>query len=131
MRGLGNLPFGSRHTPGVEGAPNAEPVGALSGAPPRTALYRRLITGNPQAIVTGTPENRTVTLVPPLVGWTIYVGDASVSPASGIALIPGLNNIINIPGLQDLWAVTDAPIALPLSVQIAIVLMAEQQRRVG
>lgn len=128
---LGNIPGGSRATPLYEPAPNSEPVGALAGVPPRTRLYQRGITSAAQEIVLGTAENRLITLTAPLVGWNIYVGDASVSPKIGLQLPPGIPYQLPVVGLQSLYAVTDAPITLPLQILVSIILAAERQRIVG
>lgn len=131
---------GVRSTPNFQPAPNSQPLGALSGAPPRTHFYSRPVIPasavgvNRQEqtrIVLGTPENRVAILTAPLVGWTIYIGDSGVSPQTGLALPPGLAYEVILPGLQDVYAVTDAPVYLSLQVQIAPVLMAERQRRLG
>lgn len=125
------IPGGLRATPGVQPAPNSEPVGALSGVPPRTKLYQRSVTNRAQEVVLGTPENRLAVLTAPAVGWNIWVGDASVNTKTGLQLPPGLPYDVPIIGLQPLYAITDAPITLPLQIMVTIVLMAERQRIVG
>lgn len=126
---------GVRATPNVyEPAPNAEPVGANTGAPPRTQFYSRLVVPavgakEPTLLVAGTPENRVALITAPDVGFTVYIGDAGVSPLNGTPLTPGLNYEAILPGLQPLFAVTDAPVFLRVGVQVAIVLAAERQRK--
>ncbi len=120
-----------RSTPAFSPAPNSEPVGALNGVPPRTVLYRRDITTDAQQIVIGTAENRVVFLTAPRVSYTIWIGDSSVTQKNGVALVGGLTYDVPIIGLQELYAVTDSPVAIPLQIQVAIVLMAERQRVVG
>lgn len=115
----------------VEPAPNSEPIGALAGVPPRTKFYQRGITAQAQQIVEGTAENRIVTLVAPLVGWGIWIGDASVSPMTGFQLPGGQPYPFQIVWLQDVYAVTNAPITIPLPIQVAMILFAERQRIVG
>lgn len=122
---------GVRATPAFSPAPNSEPTGALAGVPPRTQHYRRDITEDSQQIVLGTSENRVVFLTAPLVGFTVWIGDSSVTPQTGVALTPGLTYDTPLVGLQDLYAVTDSPVPIPLSISISIVLMAERQRIVG
>jgi hypothetical protein len=128
---------GVRAQPGVAPAPNSQPAGARTGAPPRTKLYSRQVmpfsalgTNSNEAtlIISGTPENRVSILTAPLVGFRIYIGDSGVSPQTGLALPPGLAYDVPLVGLQDVYAVTDAPVYLPLQILISIVLMAEQQR---
>lgn len=133
---FGNTPFvGSRSTPTFQPAPNSQPAGALTGVPAATRLYTRRITTDPQQIVMATPENRVVTLTAPLIGgWNVFVGsDASVlvNGNSGTQLPGGQPFNIPLTGTMELWAVTDAPIGLPLSIMISIILMAERQREVG
>ena len=127
-------PFQSaRATPSFSPAPNSEPTGALSGVPPRTLHMRRDVTNKAMQIVLGTPENRVVVLTAPFVGYTILIGDSSVLPQNGLALTPGLAYTTGLMGLQDLYAVTDAPdpVKISLQIQVSIVLMAERQRIVG
>lgn len=119
-------------------SPNSEPLGALTGAPPRTRFYSTNVIPSsavgmsrqePTRIVDGAAPNRVVILTAPIIGFTIYIGDASVTPQNGLALVGGLAYEAILPGLQDLYAVTDAPVYLPLQVQIAAVLLAERQRK--
>lgn len=141
------MPFGNpgpgnpsaRSSPAFRPVPNSEPAGALTGAPPRTTHYSRPVvpasavaaSGGATQIVPGTPENRVAILLAPLNAWAIYIGGAGVTPGNGYQLPRGQPYEVPLPGLQELFAVTDAPIYLPLQVQISIVLMAEQQRPVG
>lgn len=124
----------------LQPSPNSEPVGALTGAPPRTILRSVPIipaaavgVGGNEAtqIVPGTAPNRVVTLLAPFVNFRIYVGPSGVTPQTGFALPVGQPYVIELPGLQDLYAVTDAPVYLRVQVQIAVVLFAERQRIVG
>lgn len=125
---------GVRATPNRwEPTPNGEPAGANTGAPPRTRFFSMPVPpatseGAPVQLVAPTPENRVVIITPPAVGFTIFVGDAGVSPKNGTALTPGLNYEVILPGLQALYAVTNAPVYLRVNVQVAIVLAAERQR---
>ena len=126
---------GLRAQPTVAPVPNNVPAGAQTGAPPRVQFFNRLV--NPAAkgvatlIAMGTPENRSVTISTPAVGFTIYIGGESVTPQTGMALPPGQMIDLPLVGLQDLYAITDAPTYLKINVSIAIVLMAEQARPVG
>lgn len=140
--GAGNLGLipGARLTPTWKPTPNSEPAGALTGAPIRTIFrsYRIIpasavgVGGNEATqIVPGTASNRLVVLLAPAVNFSIYIGDSGVTPDTGFALPAGQPYDAPLPGLQDLYAVTDAPVYLRLQVQISIVLSAEQQRKVG
>lgn len=141
--GMGNpgpLIPGARSTPGYQPTPNSEPTGYLTGAPVRTILRSYQIipasavgVNNNEAvlIVPATPSNRVISLLAPLVNFRIYIGDSGVTPQTGFALPPGQPYETVIPGLQDIYAVTDAPVYLRLQVQIAMILFAEQQRKVG
>lgn len=129
---------GVRATPNFVPAPNSEPLGAITGAPPRTRLYSRMVAtqasvgvngGEATQVVTGTANNRLAILTAPLVGWSIYIGDSGVTPDTGLQLTPGLAYEVILPGLQELYAVTDAPVPIALQVQVASVLMAERERR--
>lgn len=142
--GFGNpgpvIQGGLRATPGQMPAPNSEPLGARTGAPPRVEFYSTLVipfaavgSNGVEAtqIVPPTPPNRVVVLTPPLVQFTVYIGKSGVSPQNGLALTPGLNYEALLVGLQELYAVTDAPVYLPLQIQISPVLFAERERKTG
>ncbi len=120
----------ARHTPGVRTVPNSLPAGSKTGSPPRTRFYSRPIAAGdrPTQIVDGSPPNRTVTLISPIVGFSVFVGDSGVGEGNGVKLTPGIPCYVSLVGLQDLYAVTDSPVAIPLQVQVSIVLMAEQER---
>lgn len=138
----GVVAAGIRAQPTVAPVPNNVPAGAQTGAPPRTQLYSRLVvpsvllttpgsgvkTATP--IVGATPENRVVNILPPNVNFTVFIGDAGVTPLNGYA-VPATGVDIPLPGLQDLYAVTDAPTWLRVNIWVSIVLMAEQARPVG
>jgi hypothetical protein len=126
---------GVRATPNVyEPAPNAEPVGANTGAPPQTQFTSRLVVPasvgkGPTQLVGPSPENRVALITAPAVGFTVYIGDASVTPDTGLPLTPGIPVEALLVGLQPLYAVTDAPVYLRVGLQISIVLAAERQRK--
>lgn len=119
--------------PGL-GQVGADVLGALTGAPPRTKTGKRMVApfnGNlePVRIVEGNRQSRVVTLTAPAVGFTIWVGGTDVEPGVGIALPPVIPYDFILPGLQDLYAVTDAPVFLPLQVQVAPLLIGDRERR--
>jgi hypothetical protein len=136
---LGLIP-GARVTPAFQPTPNSEPLGALTGAPVRTILrsYQIIpasavgLKGNEATlIVPPTAPNRVIILLAPTVNFNIYIGASGVDPKVGFALPQGQPYETILPGLQELYAVTDAPVYLRLQVQIAPILYAEQQRKVG
>lgn len=121
--------LGIRATPGYVPAPNSEPLGSITGAPPRTQFYSRPIApGLPTLIVPGTAPNRVAIITAPLIGFNVFIGDAGVTPQNGLALTPGLNYEAILVGLQELYACTDSPVTVPLQIQVAPVLMAERER---
>lgn len=144
---LGNRGLGTPATPGTRAnpawspTPNAEPAGALTGAPPRTQSYSRQVVpyaaiaeGRVKAktlLVVSEPTNRIAFLIGPAVGFSVFIGDASVTPANGFRIPAGQPFEYPLPGLQDLYAVTDAPCYVPVSIVISIILAAEQQRKLG
>jgi hypothetical protein len=136
--GGGQAP-GTRATPQMP-TPNSEPLGSLTGAPPHVRFYSTSVIPysavgvkgtEPTQIVPGTSPNRVVTLTAPLVMYTIYIGDSGVSPSNGLALTPGLSYDATLVGLQELFAVTDAPFYMRLQIQIAPILFAERERKLG
>lgn len=135
IAGVGAPPAGLRAQPNVVPVPNTVPAGVQTGAPPRVQFISRLVAPGvlkkATLIAAGTPENRVVTLTPPSVGFTIFLGDADVTPMNGMALPAGQAFDVPLVGLQELWAVTDSPVYLRVTGLISIVLMAEQGRPVG
>lgn len=80
-------------------------------------------------IVPPTAANRQIVLLAPVVNFRIYIGDSGVTPKTGFALPVGQPYEAAIPGLQEIYAVTDAPVFIVLQVQIAPIIY-EQQRKV-
>lgn len=135
---MGGVAPGVRATPAYQPTPNSEPTGALSGAPPHSRFYNAQVIpasvlGNknnqPTQVAQATRENRIVFITTPAVGFTIFVGDTGVSPARGMALLPGSVTECVLPGGQDLYACTDAPSFITVQIQTSIVLAAERERR--
>lgn len=82
-------------------------------------------------IVPADPASRVIVLTAPLVGFTIFVGDAGVQTNGGLALPRGLPYEFVLPGMQELFAITDAPVFLPVVIQAAAILVGDRQRRYG
>lgn len=116
------------------------PLGAKTGAPPWTQFRSYQVipasavgVGGQQAtlVVDAAAPSRAVTFIAPLVGFSIFIGDAGVSnnPGSrGYALPPGLPHEIIIPGNQSVYAVTDSPVFLTVRLQIAALLVGDRER---
>lgn len=122
---------------GATGQVNSIPLGALTGAPPPTQLrhYDVMpassigINGQtPTLVALGDLASRVVTFTAPLCGFSIYIGGSGVRTVD-FRLPGGLPYDIVTPGGQEWYAVTDAPIFLPLQVQIAALLIGDRQRR--
>ena len=122
---------GTRSTQGYQPTPNSEPMGSITGVPVRTRAYALpLVAGsNPIVIAPGTRENKVVLITPPDVGFMVFVGDSGVTPLNGFALIPGTQNEFPLPGFQELYAVTNAPVTLIVQITITPILLAERERR--
>lgn len=112
---------------------NSLPMGALTGAPPRvffrTVQIKPISTGEPTLVVLAERQSRSVTLISPLVGFPILFGGSDVGSGGGIALPAGLPYDFLLPGGQEIYAVVDGPIYLPLRVQIAALLIGDRERR--
>lgn len=115
------------------------PLGISTGAPPWVRFRTYLVTPNaaiaqnsgPTLVVPGDRASRLVSFTAPLVGFSIFVGDSGVRAdpgGSGLALPPGLTYQIPIPGNQEIYAVTDSPVFLPLRVQIGPLLVGDRER---
>jgi len=115
---------------GVTGQVNAEPLGALTGAPPRAHLTRYMLPpGRTTMIVPGERASRSVVVTAPQVGFTVYIGGSGALPgANSVALTPGLPYEVIIPGFQELYAITDAPVQIPVQVQVAALLIGDRER---
>jgi hypothetical protein len=106
-------------------------LGSLTGAPPRVAFKRLIVSAGPTPtlIVPGERASRSVVLTAPFVGFAIFVGNSSVRPnANSVALPPALPYEIILPGLEELYAVTDSPVGLPLQIQIGALLLGDRER---
>lgn len=116
-----------------------EPLGNLTGAPPWVAFRTYQIVPatalaanqGPTLVVAADRASRLVTFTAPNVGFLIYIGDAGVRPTpggSGLALPPGQVYQIPIPGNQTIYAITDSPVYLPLTVQVGPLLIGDRER---
>ena len=118
---------------------NSEPLGAETGAPPQTLLRtvqvvpESFLAANsretPTQVVQYTKDSRSLVFLAPLVGFSIFIGDTGVvNGTTRFALPAGQPYEVIVPGNQQIYAVTDAPIYLPLKVQIAPLLIGDRQR---
>jgi hypothetical protein len=114
-------------------APGAEVLGSETGAPPRSTFKEYAVKPfglpPPSRVVDASRASRVATFTAPAVGFTIFIGDAGVQPGQGTRLPPGLPYDIVIPGFQEIFAVTDAPVFLQLQVQVAPLLIGDRERR--
>jgi len=112
--------------------PNSVPLGTYTGAPPPTQ-FRSIQVAPPTlpavCIVPVTRENRFVTLIAPLVAFTIFIGGPDVNPNAGMPLTAGIPYEVSLPGNQALYAVSNAPVFLRLSVQVAAAMSSDLERR--
>jgi hypothetical protein len=119
--------------------PNTQPVGGYTGAPPPTTLQTINVPAQGPSVpaVCVVPDgraNRFVTLTAPRLSgpFVVYVGmTENVTSSNGIALPPGQPYEITLPGNQSLWAVTSAPTAARLTVQIAVAVTGDRERTLG
>lgn len=119
----------------------ARPLGADTGAPPwaRFRTYQVIpatavgVNGQQVTLVVeGDKQSRFVTFIAPAVAFSIYIGDAGISSnpgSNGLALPLAQPYTIELPGNQSVYAVTDAPVFLPLRVTVASVLIGDRERR--
>ena len=125
-------------------APGMEPLGYKTGAPPRIELATYQVipasavgagrrAAEPTRVCIRDPQSRVAIFQAPLLGgFVIYIGDAGIASnpgANGLALPAGLPYEVIIPGGQEIYAVTNAPVYLPLRVQIASILIGDRERR--
>ena len=141
MRSAAEMSFGDPSLPrstATDVTPRSQPfsvpLGHYTGAPPPTQLKNELVApasqATPTCIVPATTQNRFVTMVAPLVAFSIYVGDSSgASLTQGIALPAGIPYEVSLPGNQALYAVTDAPVYLRVRIQVAAALAGDLERR--
>jgi hypothetical protein len=119
-----------RSNPTWRPTPNSEPEGSMTGAPVRTVLRSVPLLPNVATVVApGTRENRVLLITAPDISFTVYVGDSSVSALTGYAVPPGQQVEIPLVGLQEVYAVTDAPVTVRVQIQISMILAAETERR--
>lgn len=123
---LGTGPGGARQA-------NAVPSGSKTGAPTR-AFFRVILLPpgtpvgtEPTRIVEGERQNRVVTLTAPTAAFTVFVGGSGVN-ADGYSLPAGVPTEFLVPGFQELWAITDAPVRLNLLIQVSPILLGDTER---
>ena len=136
MNGLNVRAFGDPSIPrqtavDVGGRPpNSRSAGAYTGAPTQTQFLAAPITpGAASLIVPQTRENRFIIITAPFVGFSIFVGGSGVSILNGLRLPAMLPYEITLPGNQALYAVSNAPVRLQLSLQIAPAITGDIERR--
>lgn len=136
-----SLPATTAADPALGRQPGGRPLGFYTGAPPRTQLTQVNVTPNvnalgvvqqPTLIVPATTQNRFVTLSAPLLAFAILVSpEASFNAFSSHTLLPGVPYEISLPGNEQLFAVTTAPVFVPLQIQIAPAIASDTERRLG
>jgi hypothetical protein len=116
--------------------PNSGALGQYTGAPPPTRLLTVVVPPKgPQAavcIVPPTRENRFITLLSPLTAFAIYIGGTeAVTVSNGMQLPNGLPYEVSLPGKQAIYAASNAPVYLEVTVQIAAALAGDLERNLG
>ena len=144
MRGIPGLgdpsvPSQTAADPRLGRQPFSQPLGQLTGAPPRTQLTQIRVTpivnaGGivqvPTLIVPDTRENRFITLLAPFINFSVYVSaQANFNVLSALALPVGQPYEVALPGFQKLYAVTDSPVFVALQIQIAPAIASDTERR--
>lgn len=122
-------------SPPYQPEPNSQPLGAGTGAPPRVIVRALMISpfgapGGATLVVEPSRASRIATFTAPLVGFSIFIGDAGVK-VGDFSLPPGLPYDIPLPGFQELYAVTDAPVLLSLKMVISPILVGDLERSYG
>lgn len=123
-------PLGPGNKPVSSMPPGSELLGEETGAPPHTVFRGIQIAPgrNPTRIAEPARPNRVVIIIAPLIGFRFYVGTVGVK-VGDLEITPGIPYDCVLPGLQELYAVTNAPVPLSLSVQIAPILIGDRERR--
>lgn len=115
-------------TPGLEASPNSQPLGATTGAPVRTRLFPVPVPSGGVMLVGADRANRTVRIVAPAVQYGIFVGFGGAPSTRGTALPPGIPFEVILPGNQQLWASTNAPVYIQVFVEVAPLLVGDRER---
>jgi hypothetical protein len=140
MHGLANFRDPSTPTSvaadrGPRAQPNSGPLGQYTGVPPATRLGTSSVPpANRQAacLVPKTRENRFVVLTAPRTAFTIYIASSqAVSTSIGMPLPAGIPYEISLPGNQEIYATSNAPVYLTITVQIAAALAGDLERNLG
>lgn len=136
-----SLPATTAADPMLGRQPGGRPLGFYTGAPPRTQLFQVNVTPQvnalgavqpPTLIVPPTTQNRFVTLAAPFLAFAILVSpEASFNTFSSFTLPPGLPYEISLPGNEQLFAVTTAPVFIALQIQVAPAIASDTERRLG
>jgi len=115
--------------------PNSGPLGQYTGVPPATRLGTVSVPPAGQqaaCLVPKTRENRFVILTAPRTAFTIFIASTqAVGTSVGMPLPAGLPYEISLPGNQEIFATSDAPVSLTVTVQIAAALAGDLERNMG
>lgn len=109
--------------------PNSQPLGSTTGAPPRTKIFQIQVNSTGVQIAPPDKFNREVTVIVPDVAFGVFIGIDGNPTTGGSPLTPGIPYEIDIPGFVSVWAATNAPVWIPIHVQIAPLLAGDLERR--
>jgi hypothetical protein len=119
----------------VRPQPNSGPLGQYTGVPPATRLLTSSVApAGRQAVclVPKTRENRFVVLIAPAVAFTVFISSSqAVGSGIGMPLPAGIPYEISLPGNQEIYATSNAPVFLDVTVQIAAALAGDLERNLG
>ena len=117
-------------TPGL-GRPqaNSQSLGANTGAPPRTKIYQVQVTAAGIRLVGPDKASRQVTITVPVTGFGVFLGFSGRPNVRGFPIPPAFPYEITIPGFEEVWAATNAPVFIPVLVQVGPLLGGDRERR--
>lgn len=121
----------SRNPPEGPGSfsPNSQPLGSTTGAPPRTKIFQIQVNATGVQIAPPDKFNREIIITAPDVAFGIFVGIDGNPTAGGSPIPAGVPYEIDVPGFTSVWAATNAPVWIPIQVQIAPLLVGDRERR--
>ena len=133
LRPWGETPAQSAaRTPPMYGRPpNSQPLGTNTGAPPRTRIFQVQVTPGGVRLVGPDKQNRQVVVTPPFNAFGVVLSFTGRPDINGFPIPPALPYEMIIPGFQEVWAATTAPVLIPVLVQVGPLLVGDLERRWG
>ena len=109
--------------------PNSQALGAVTGAPARPQLFQMQVSSAGVRLVAPDKQSRSIVVTAPAVNFGIFLSLTGRPDVRGFPIPPLIPYELIVPGFQELWAATNAPVWVPVLVQEAPLLIGNRERR--